>query len=40
MEMATDLMNELLEEGVLIRREEDGLMALANWSDYRFDFSI
>lgn len=40
MEMATDLMNELLEEGVLIRREEDGLYALANWSDYRFDFSI
>ena len=39
-DMATEMLNELVEEGALIRREEDGLYALANWSDFRFDFSI
>lgn len=39
MDMAAELMDELVSEGVLMRRE-DGLMALTNWADYRFDFSI
>lgn len=38
-EFGGQLMDELVSEGVLIRRE-DGFMALANWSDYRFDFNI
>ncbi len=33
------LMEELAEEGVLIR-SEDSKYALANWSDYRFDISL
>ena len=39
-DIATEMMDELLAEGVLIRREEDGLYALSNWADFRFDFSI
>lgn len=39
MEMATELMEELVGEGVLTRRE-DGQMALSNWADFRFDFNI
>ena len=33
------LMDEMVREGVLIRRE-DGKMALKNWEDFRFDFNI
>ena len=40
LDIATEMMDELLAEGVLIRREEDGLYALSNWADFRFDFSI
>ena len=39
MEMACALMDELVAEGVLTRRE-DGLYALTRWEDLRFDFSI
>ena len=39
MEMAAELMEELVREGVLIRRE-DGQTALTNWADFRFDFNI
>jgi len=39
MEMAAELMDELVREGVLIRRE-DGQTALTNWADFRFDFNI
>ena len=38
-ELAEEIMNELVEEGAMIRRE-DGLYALSNWQDFRFDFSI
>jgi len=38
-EFGAELMRELIDDGVLITRE-DGLMALSNWSDYRFDFNI
>lgn len=38
-EMASELIGELVDEGVLIRRD-DGMVALANWSDFRFDFNI
>ena len=38
-ELSAALIGELVEEGVLTRRE-DGLMYLSNWSDYRFDFNI
>ena len=39
MEMAAELMDELVREGVLTRRE-DGQTALTNWADFRFDFNI
>ena len=37
--LGNDLLNELVTEGVLMRRA-DGKMALANYADYRFDFNI
>lgn len=36
---AAQLMEEMVRDGVLIRRE-DGRMALKNWADFRFDFNI
>ena len=36
---AAALMDEMVQENVLIRRE-DGRMALKNWADFRFDFNI
>lgn len=36
---AAGLMEEMVQEGVLMRRE-DGKMALTNWADFRFDFNI
>ena len=39
MEMAAELMDELVREGVLTRRE-DGQTTLTNWADFRFDFNI
>jgi len=36
---AAALMDEMVREGVLLRRE-DGRMALKNWADFRFDFNI
>ncbi len=39
LDFATLLMDELVEEGVLSRRD-DGLMYLTDWQDYRFDFNI
>lgn len=38
LEFAAELMDEMVREGVLIRRE-DGKMALKNWADFRFDFN-
>jgi hypothetical protein len=38
-ELGQRLMEELVAEGVLVRRE-DGRCALADWQDYRFDFNI
>ena len=38
-ELAEEIMNELVSEGAMIRRE-DGLYALSNWEDFRFDFNI
>ena len=39
LDFATLLMDELVEEGVLSRRD-DGLMYLTDWQGYRFDFNI
>ena len=38
-ELGTQLMNELVAEGVLTRRE-DGRCCLSDWCHYRFDFNI
>ena len=38
-DMAAELVGELVKEGGLVRRN-DGMVALANWSDFRFDFNI
>ena len=37
-ELTRSLMDELTEEGVL-EKGADGLYSLADWQDYRFDFS-
>ena len=39
MDTTREMMRELCDEGVLMLHE-DGRMALANWSDFRFDFNI
>ena len=38
-ELGAVLMDELVAEGVLIRRE-DGMCCLTDWCRYRFDFNI
>ena len=39
-DLANQIIGELVEEGALVRRESDGYVALPNWESYKYDFTI